>query len=485
MNRYQIGRITSRWTSFVPPIQGGHFRPWVGDGKDDEDLPKPELGEKKTEGENRAGCEKRTENGKSAEGETTKEWSWKDATPSAAAAADARGMGFLDTQTHLETELTLKKYPSLDEDTQAEIMAKYHVLYRQIKAEGLDQCNYTAYAWEAGRCSLIFATMLYFLRSGWYCTSAVLLGVFWSQLVFAGHDAGHMAITQNYLVDTLIAMTIAAPIGGLSMGWWKKSHNIHHVVTNAPEHDPDNQHLPFLAVNHRFLGSLWSTYHQRFMPYDAMAKALVPIQAYLYYPILMFGRFNLYVQSLLFLLQGQGPRKGAAWWHRWYELAGICIFWYWFAYLLVYRLIPTGWDRFVFVMISHMVTMPLHVQFTISHFAMSTADLGAGESFAQKMLRTTMDVDCPEWLDWFHGGLQFQAIHHLYPRIPRHNLRRVQKMVMEFCKDVGIPYALYGFARGNAKVLGSLAEVSRQAAILAQCQRVIAERGDLLHDDHH
>jgi hypothetical protein len=22
-------------------------------------------------------------------------------------------------------------------------------------------------------------------------------------------------------------------------------------------------------------------------------------------------------------------------------------------------------------------------------------------------LKTTMDVECPEWMDWFHGGLQF------------------------------------------------------------------------------
>ncbi|GLA10379.1 hypothetical protein AnigIFM60653_004425 [Aspergillus niger] len=89
---------------------------------------------------------------------------------------------------------------------------------------------------------------------------------------------------------------------------------------------------------------------------------------------------------------------------------------------------------------------------------MSTADLGPIESFPQKMLRTTMDIDCPEWLDFFHGGLQFQAIHHLFPRIPRHNLRRAQKLVLHFCKEADIPYALYGFVRGNTKVVGSLAE---------------------------
>ena len=212
------------------------------------------------------------------------------------------------------------------------------------------------------------------------------------------------------------------------------------------------------------------------MPYTALAKLLVPYQTYLYYPLLMLGRFNLYVQSWLYLAYGQGPRKGLAWWHRYFEIVGNLIFWAWFGYGIVYRSLPTMGTRSLYVLISHGVTMPLHVQFTLSHFAMSTADLGPGESFPQRMLRTTMDVDCPEWLDWVHGGLQFQAIHHLFPRVPRHNLRRVQKLVLAFCREVGIPYALYGFVEGNRKVVGSLGEVGRQAAILAECRRVVAGR---------
>lgn len=87
------------------------------------------------------------------------------------------------------------------------------------------------------------------------------------------------------------------------------------------------------------------------------------------------------------------------------------------------------------------------------------------------MLRTTMDVDCPPWLDFVHGGLQFQAVHHLFPRIPRHNLRKCQGYVREFCEDVEIPYAIYGFKEGNEKVIGRLGEVAKQARMWAECQR--------------
>jgi sphingolipid 8-(E)-desaturase len=83
-------------------------------------------------------------------------------------------------------------------------------------------------------------------------------------------------------------------------------------------------------------------------------------------------------------------------------------------------------------------------------------------------------VECPAWLDWVHGGLQFQAVHHLFPRIPRHNLRRAQKLVIEFCEEVEIPYAVFGFVDGNRKVLGRLEEVARMASMLGAAQGELA-----------
>ena len=94
-----------------------------------------------------------------------------------------------------------------------------------------------------------------------------------------------------------------------------------------------------------------------------------------------------------------------------------------------------------------------------------------------------MDVDCPTWLDFVHGGLQFQAVHHLFPRIPRHNLRRAQKYVREFCEEVEIPYVIYGFTQGNREVLGRLEEVAKQAKIFGQCQEAAAK--DLVEGHNH
>ncbi|KAL8928507.1 MAG: hypothetical protein Q9208_001741 [Pyrenodesmia sp. 3 TL-2023] len=488
MASFQIGRIEGRWKNLLPPIQGGRFRPYRIEAEQSAQLDASMTSDEDSTSEStsapgtplfevteHSSLPKRRAHGGLGLLESSSVSSMSSVL--SLEPTNKPKLSYMDARTQEEIQLDLDKYPALDPATQDDIVRRYRQLDQFIHAEGLYQCRYSDYMVEICRYAMLFGLCLLFLRLGWYSISGLFLGLFWHQLVFTAHDAGHMGISHDFVYDTVIGVVIADFLGGLSIGWWKRNHNVHHIVTNSPEHDPDIEHIPLFAISHRFFGSLRSTFYDRIMTYDSVAKFSVRYQHLLYYPLLILGRFNLYVLSWEFLLRGLGPRKGIAWWHRWFEIAGHVFFWTWFGYGIIYRSIPDAYSRFAFIMISHMVTGPLHVQITLSHFAMSTADLGIHESFPQKMLRTTMDVDCPAWLDFFHGGLQFQAVHHLYPRIPRHNLRRTQKLVQAFCNEVGIPYALYGFVDGNKQVVGRLADIARQAAILAECQRTVAKEG--------
>ncbi|KAJ5637805.1 hypothetical protein N7490_007684 [Penicillium lividum] len=476
MSNFQIGRIEGRWINFLPPIQGGNFRPYCEEAQrpsspvcSEESAPPSPIFEAKLDV---FGMKRRLSTS-----------TISSAVSSIPPETQSRTY-VIDARTQEEILLDCSKYPPLDAEEQANIVQKYRQLDDRIRAAGLYKCNYYAYGIEILRYSLFFGLFLFFLNKSWFCLSGLFLGCFWHQLVFSAHDAAHMGITHDFQTDTVIGMIIADYLGGLSLGWWKRSHNVHHIVTNAPEHDPDIELMPFFALSHRFFDSLRSTYYDRIMEFDAVARFTVQYQHYLYYPILLFGRFNLYFLSWEHIIVGRGPRHGAGWWHRWFELAGHIFFWVWFGYGVVWHSIPNWWSRIAFVLISHMVTAPLHVQITMSHYAMSTADLGPHESFPQKMLRTTMDVECPPWLDFFHGGLQFQAIHHLYPRIPRHNLRKTQQFVREFCKDVQIPYAVFTFYDGNKEVISRLSDIAKQARLLQECQKACAEQG-VFADHHH
>ena len=103
---------------------------------------------------------------------------------------------------------------------------------------------------------------------------------------------------------------------------------------------------------------------------------------------------------------------------------------------------------------------------------MSTADLGPTESFPHRQLRTTTDVICPSYLSFVHGGLHLQVTHHLFPRLPRHNLREASVLVKQFAREQGLVYAEFGFIKGNGDVLGVLKAVADQARLVG----VVAEK---------
>lgn len=350
---------------------------------------------------------------------------------------------------------------------QKQISLAYQELHRKVKESGLFKTRYSDYAWEALRCTMFGSVSLFLLRtfpeSFFTVTIAALcLAFFWMQLSYTVHDLGHNSVTHQRSLDWVVGSCITSFLGGLSLDWWKDSHNIHHIITNHPEHDPDIQHLPFIAISKEFFDSIYSTYHGRILEFSFAAKWLVSMQHYTYYIIMSFGRFNLYAQSWIYLLRGRGV-SAKLWW---LQVVGMTVFWFWYLWLLSHA---ATWPlKLLFLWVTHAANALLHVQITLSHFGMCTQDLGPDEAFASRQLRTTMDIQCPVWLDWFHGGLQFQALHHLFPRAPRHRLREIQPLVRAFAKEQGLGYYEYTFPEGNIKVIRHLQHVAHQAGFLLQ-----------------
>jgi sphingolipid 8-(E)-desaturase len=55
-----------------------------------------------------------------------------------------------------------------------------------------------------------------------------------------------------------------------------------------------------------------------------------------------------------------------------------------------------------------------------------------------------------------------QVTHHLFPRLPRHNLKEASYLVKEFAKEQGLEYAEFGFLEGNGEVQDTLRDVANQ-----------------------
>lgn len=137
-------------------------------------------------------------------------------------------------------------YPSLDACTQRNITLKFRALHQRVYDEGYYDCRYGEYAKEMVRYAALFGLFLFFLNREWYIASATSLALFWQQIMFTAHDAGHRGITHNFVVDSLIGIFIGNFCCGLSIGWWKSSHNVHHFVTNDPVSTAsDPEHLAY------------------------------------------------------------------------------------------------------------------------------------------------------------------------------------------------------------------------------------------------
>ncbi|KAH8120187.1 delta 8-sphingoloid desaturase protein [Phellopilus nigrolimitatus] len=363
---------------------------------------------------------------------------------------------------------TLSPPPStLSRKIQAQHSAAYKDLHRRVTDAGLYKTRYiTGYGPEFVRYTLFAVLSAVFYSKGWFIPSAVFLGFFWHQLTFFVHDLGHMGVTHDWVWDRIISIFLADFLGGLSVGWWVANHNIHHLVTNHPSHDPDIEHLPFFAISPHFLSDLYSSYYKRIMPFDFASRVFLRMQHHLFYVVLSLARFNLYALSYGHLIKTirDSPKARGGRWSWWGEVIGLTTFWIW--YFFVLRGTGSWQNALLYLLVSHVVTSPLHLQIVLSHFSRSTADLGPVESFPHRQLRTTTDVICPESIGFIHGGLHLQVTHHLFPRLPRHNLKAASKLAKEFGREQGLEYAEFGFIEGNSEVRGVLRSVAEQVRVM-------------------
>eukprot|EP00547_Thalassionema_nitzschioides_P000621 CAMPEP_0194212666 /NCGR_PEP_ID=MMETSP0156-20130528/12688_1 /TAXON_ID=33649 /ORGANISM="Thalassionema nitzschioides, Strain L26-B" /LENGTH=474 /DNA_ID=CAMNT_0038940537 /DNA_START=305 /DNA_END=1729 /DNA_ORIENTATION=- len=328
-----------------------------------------------------------------------------------------------------------------------EVEAYLHVKdFRQIEQDllqqGLFETNphyyHRMYMWLA---SLFLASLYCSLlcsSTAAHMVGAVLMGFFWQQFAGVGHDVGHSSVSHNFYTDHWNGSLFGCLFMGISTGWWKRTHNLHHVVCNSIENDPDIQHMPVLAVQPKIIEKpFWSNYHQRLMQMDAVTSFFVRNQHILFFPLMGVARFNLYIQSWIMIFS-----KDFKMYNRGLEAAALTTFLVW---VLAVALCMNSWAESVaWVLLSHAVAGVLHIQIVISHWTMEcyrgSAYNNADDEWYKMQLATTMNIDCYEWMDFLHIGLQFQIEHHLFPMLPRHNLRIARKMVKEVCQKHGIPY---------------------------------------------
>lgn len=287
-----------------------------------------------------------------------------------------------------------------------------------------------------------------------------LCGAAWQQMSLFGHDLGHGNVTGSWARDTVLGLALV-PFFGIGFSWWKATHNTHHVVTNSESHDPDIQHMPVFAISPHMLGGFFSHYHQRDFGCGRATRGLLSLQHWLYYPIMAVAKVNLWAQTHIYLANKWQSTATAT-----LETLGMLAHYALLGCAL--HALPGLAARAAFLLCALGAAGMLHVQITLSHFPMEThqgvAYQSNERSWWHMQLAGTIDVSCPPAMDWFHGGLQYQTVHHLFPRLPRFALRRVSADVDTAAKACGLTYHTSPFFELNAMVLRTLRKTAELCA---------------------
>jgi fatty acid desaturase len=297
-------------------------------------------------------------------------------------------------------------------------------LLHGVKQAGLLERRSRYYAWKiALTVALWVGGWVAFVIIGdswWQVVVAVLFAGIFTQLGFLGHDAGHRQVFDSRRANDTIGMTLANLAVGLSYGWWIDKHSRHHAHPNDEDKDPDIGVGAFVFTTAQANAS------------RGIARWRYRYQAYAFFPLLLLEAINLRVASVRYLA-GRVERHRA----REAVLLGAHVI----GYLTLVFLVLSPVNAVVFIAV-HQGLFGLYMgcSFAPNHKGMPTLSNADENDFLRRQVLTSRNVQGSWFVDFALGGLNYQIEHHLFPSMPRPNLRHAQKLVRAFCAEHGVPY---------------------------------------------
>lgn len=258
--------------------------------------------------------------------------------------------------------------------------------------------------------------------SWWQLVLAVVLAVLLTQTAFLGHDAAHRQIFASGRWNAWASLVVANCMVGLSYGWWQHKHTRHHANPNKAGSDPDIE-LQVLAF----------TVEQNDRRTSPLGKWFGRRQGWFFFPLLLLEGLNLHVQSL--------KRAFAA---EHFERRGVEIG------TLLGRLgaetalvaVVMSPVKALLFLVVRMAVFGLYMgaSFAPNHKGMPVVPADVKIDFLRRQVLMSRNISGGWFVTWLMGGLNYQVEHHLFPSMPRPNLRRVQPTVLAFCAEREVRY---------------------------------------------
>jgi fatty acid desaturase len=315
----------------------------------------------------------------------------------------------------------------------------YAALSRIVRDAGLMERRPGRYAVQVAlTAAALVGTWAAFALLGdtwWQLVTAVVLAVVWTHVSFIGHDAGHKQILRGRKANDAVGLALGGLVG-LSYGWWVGKHNRHHANPNHEDDDPDLD-ISVLAFS-----------EGQGADKRGIARFITKHQAFLFLPLLFLEGWSLHWSGISAVWHDEIKR-------RWLELALLLVHTATYTAAVFLVLSPLKAVAFI-VLHQGLWGVYMGLAFAPNHKGMPTTTGEQEWDFLRKQVLTSRNVDGGPWVDVALGGLNHQIEHHLFPSMPRANLRRSRTVVREFCATHDIPYHQTTLVRSYAEVLGHL-----------------------------
>ncbi len=341
--------------------------------------------------------------------------------------------------THNETP----NYLDIQNGTSRTFVNDYAELKQLIKQKGLleKQPKYYSYKILFSLGLLIVGiAFLFLVKIIWLqLLDAVFLAFACGQVAFVCHDGGHRQIFNALWKNDILFLLQANILIGMSYGWWLNSHNAHHSHPNQLDMDPDIS-VPAICYNE---GEVHSKHH--------IERFLVKYQAFFFFPLTMLVSMDFQRTSILFLMKHRVK-------YRRTEISFIVLH-----HILYFGLIFSLfnlWQGIVFILIHQgLLGLYLGTTFAPNHKGMPILEKNSTLDFLRRQVLTARNVTSHPFIDFYYAGLNYQVEHHLFPNMPRNNLKQAQHIVRNFCHEHSIGYYETTVVQSYREILSFLHQI--------------------------
>ncbi|MDQ6748855.1 MAG: acyl-CoA desaturase [Candidatus Dormibacteraeota bacterium] len=321
----------------------------------------------------------------------------------------------------------------------------YARLKARVQAAGLlrKQPGYYAMVISANTLMLVLCIgALVLIRNTWLLAlDAVLLGLVSGQLGFQLHDAAHRQMFDSARMNRWVGLLTGNLLLGMSYGWWYQKHNRHHANPNDVDEDPDINSPAIVYSREQALSR------------RGPLRALAAYQAYFFFPLLFLLGFSMHGSSYIHLAGREARYRGE-------EVALLTLHNVLYFGLLLAVLGP--W-RALLVIFLHKASGGFYLAsvFAPNHKGMPQTDATHRLDFLRAQVLTARNVRASRIKDLWYGSLNYQIEHHLFPTMPRNNLRKAHRLIKSYCAEIEVPFYEASMTQSYRELLAFLHEVGR------------------------